>query len=343
LGAFSTALYALSQGFWLLLVGRLLWGLAWSGIWVGGNTIVLDMTSHDTRGKWVGAYQVSFYLGAAGGALLGGFLTDTVGYHRGMMICAGLTLLGAITALMFLPETRGWRNTARQFKPALRGTAPSTADSGGFRTDWVLTRRKEFASATALYSIQRLVLAGVFSATFGLFLLSQLGDQIRVGDRSLGVATLTGMGLGMSTLISAACAPLVGGLSDWVGNRWRVAAGGLIPGMVGFVLLAAAIPLAALVGVPLIAITGGSSQGLSTALIGDLGIVGRQSRQLGVMFTAGDFASAIGPLVAYALVPLIGINSLYLLVAGLLAFLFVIILRTDRKRRATRTGLAEGF
>lgn len=41
IGAISTAVYAATHGFWPLLVGRLLWGLAWSGIWVGGATVIL--------------------------------------------------------------------------------------------------------------------------------------------------------------------------------------------------------------------------------------------------------------------------------------------------------------
>jgi MFS family permease len=343
LGGLSTALYALSQGFWLLLVGRLLWGLAWSGIWVGGNTIVLDISRDDTRGRWVGAYQVSFYLGVAGGAFLGGFLTDALGYHQAMGICASLTFLGATIALIFLPETRGLGRNVRESRaaPSRMGPAPPEASVSSRTAD--PTHKREFASATALYSVHRLVLAGIFSATFGLYLLSQVGDQIQVGSWSLGVATLTGIGLGLSTLISAASAPLVGGLSDRVGNRWRVAAGGLIPGIAGFCFLAAELPLTALVGVPLIAITGGSSQGLSMALIGDLRIIGRQSRQLGVMFTAGDFASAVGPLLAYALVPLVGISKVYLLAAGLLLFVVVVTLRTDRTVRARRAGMVNEF
>jgi MFS family permease len=123
----------------------------------------------------------------------------------------------------------------------------------------------------------------------------------------------------MSTLVSATSSPVIGGISDRIGNRWRVAAGGLVPGVVGFGLLAAGSLMTILIGIPLIAVTGGSNQALSTALIGDLGDVGRQSRRLGVMFTAGDLASAVGPLLAYALLPLIGIGNLYLLTAGLFA------------------------
>jgi len=333
IGAGSTALYAFTQGFWPLMLGRLLWGLAWVGIWIGGNTIVLDIARDDTRGRWVGAYHASFFLGSAGGSLLGGFLTDSLGYHQAMGISAGLTFLGALVALIFLPETRGLREGHTAPRP------PATPTTGGndspVNSD--PTGKSGFASATALYAVHRLAMAGVLSSTFGLFLLERLGDQAQIGGRSMGVATLTGLGLGLSKLIAAMSAPLIGGFSDRVGNRWRVAAAGLVPGVAGFGLLAVGLPLTALVGVSLAAITGGSNQGLSTALIGDLGDVGRQSQRLGVLFTVGDLASAVGPPLAYGLIPLIGVNNLYLLVAGLFVIMFLAILGMDQKRRSIRS------
>jgi MFS family permease len=161
-----------------------------------------------------------------------------------------------------------------------------------------------------------------------------MGDEVHVAGHTIGVATLTGMGLGLSTLIAATSAPVIGGLSDRVGSRWRVAAGGLLPGVAGFSLLAVGLPLTTLVGIPLTAITGGSNQGLSTALIGDLGNIGRQSQRLGVLFTVGDLASAVGPPLAYALIPWVGIGSLYLLVAGLFVSMLLVTLGTDRRRLA---------
>jgi predicted MFS family arabinose efflux permease len=54
IGVLSTAVYAATHGFWPMLVGRLLWGLAWSGIWVGGATVILDVTTAQDRGRWLG-------------------------------------------------------------------------------------------------------------------------------------------------------------------------------------------------------------------------------------------------------------------------------------------------
>jgi len=174
-------------------------------------------------------------------------------------------------------------------------------------------------------------MAGVLQPTLGLFLLELMGRQAQIAGHAVGVATLTGLGLGFATLIAATSAPVMGALSDRVGNRWRVAAGGLVPGVAGFSLLAAGLPLTTLVGVPLTAITGGSNQGLSTALIGELGDIRRQGRRLGVLFTVGDLTSALGPPLAYALMPLIGIRNVYLLTAGLFVFMFFVFLRIARQ------------
>ncbi len=323
IGALSTAIYALTQGFWPLFLGRLLWGLAWSGIWVGGNTMVLDISDDDSRGRWVGVYQFAFFLGSASGSLLGGLLTDWLGYHQAMGVGASLTAAGATVALLFLPETRGLEDgVARSRRDASRPALASHREE-----------RIEFASATALYAANRIAVAGVLMSTLGLFLQAQVGDQVQVAGRELGVATLTGMALGLSTLIAMASAPVIGGLSDRAGNRWRVAAGGLVPGVVGFSLLVASQPWTIVLGVPLAAVTSGSNQSLSTALIGDLGNTGRQGRRLGVLFTAGDLASAVGPLLAYALIPWVGVRNVYWVATGLFSLMVLVALWRSAKRR----------
>jgi MFS family permease len=98
--------------------------------------------------------------------------------------------------------------------------------------------------------------------------------------------------------------------------------------------MALGLPLTILLGIPLIATTSGSNQGLSTALAGDLGNGQKQGRRLGVLFTFGDFASAIGPPLAFALMPLVGIKTLYLSSAGFFAVMLFVTLR-----QAARTAL----
>ncbi len=325
IGACSTAIYGLTQGFWPLLLGRLLWGLAWSGIWIGGNTIVLDIVDDENRGRLIGIYQLSFFLGASAGAMIGGVLTDLLGFHQTMIVGAALTFMGAVIALIFLPETRvSKKHPSHEAGNPQQPLASSSSE------------KVDILSITALFSANRLVMAGILMSTISIFLKNQIGEQIHIASHSFGIATLTGLGLGLSTLIAMVSAPLMGGVSDRVGNRWQVAASGLIPGIVGFGLMALGLPLTILFGIPLIAMTSGSTQGLSTALTGDLGNGKKQSRRLGMLFTFGDFASAIGPLLAYALMPLIGIKSLYISSAGIFVVVFLVSVQRA-KRKSLRT------
>jgi MFS family permease len=314
IGSVSTAIYALSQGFWPLLAGRLLWGLAWTGIWVGGNTIILDISQPSTRGRWVGLYQLFFFMGTFSGAVSGGVLTDWLGYHPAMAIGAMLTLLGAVAALLFLPETRSLPAGLRtqelsSVQASDRGAAP--------------IRRAELVTAITLLGVNRLVIAGMLSSTLGLFFLERLGASIEWAGLAIGVATLTGLGLGMNSLISMLAAPLAGNLSDRQGSRWTVISGGLASGLAGFGLLAWGSPLAFFISMPLIAISGGSNQSLATALVGDLTGHHRRGRWLGLMFTVGDLASAIGPLLAYRIMPWLDLAGVYLLSMGIMAVMLL--------------------
>jgi MFS family permease len=301
IGSLSTAVYAATRGFWPLLVGRLLWGLAWSGIWVGGATVILDVATAQDRGRWTGLYQTWFFLGAALCAFAGGLLTDWLGYGATMWLGAAVTALGGLIALILLPETRSIR-------PGLDG--PSVEESRlRLRGNWSLW------VAVSLQGINRFVTAGVLTATMGLL----VQDRLQSASLTLGVATLTGALMAGRTLLSTVAAPLAGTASDWLGSRWRVAAWGLAIGIISMALVAWGTPTAILTGISLGAVAGGSVQALVTALTGDLVSQAQRGRAIGLLHTAGDLGSAIGPPAAYLLIPWIELRGVYLLSAGLFA------------------------
>ena len=298
IGAISTAVYAATHGFWPLLVGRLLWGLAWSGIWVGGATIILDVTTGQDRGRWTGMYQTWFFLGAALSTFAGGLLTDWVGYSATMWFGTAATALGGVIALILLPETRDVR---QQDDPPIEENVPR------------LRSNRDLLVAASLQGINRFVTAGVLAATMGLLAQKWLASA----SLTLGVATLTGALMAGRTLLSMASAPLAGTASDWLGSRWGVAACGLAVGAIGMALVAWGGPVAILAGILLAAIAGGSVQALVTALTGDVVSQAQRGRAIGLLHTAGDLGSAIGPPAAYALIPWVGLGGAYLLCTGL--------------------------
>jgi MFS family permease len=320
-GAFSTAIYGLSRGFWPLLAGRVVWGLAWAGIWIGGNTIVAEISHKDERGRWVGLYQGFFFLGASGGPIVGGLLTDRIGYHGAMGVAAGLTLIGALIALTSLPE--------------VKRTEPVAADRVDGLSRPILSLGPAAVAAFAVHGVNRLVVSGVLNSTLGLLLREEVGAQVRVAGRSIGVATLTGSGLGLSALMAMVSASVLGAVSDRAVSRWNVVAGGLVPGIAGFVLLTLGGPWSIVAGILLTALASGSNQSLSTTLIGDLSRPGEQSRRLGILFTVGDLASAVGPPLAYVLIPPLGIRGGYVLSASLLGTMFIVAMWLGRRASET--------
>lgn len=297
IGALSTAIYAATFGFWPLLAGRLLWGLAWSGIWVGGATIILDVTNDNDRGRWTGLYQTWFFLGTAIGAFFGGWLTDLVGYTNTMWIGAGITTLGGIAALIGLPETRSSKKV----------------DISNINTEYQNKWRPsgELLGVVSLNGINRFISAGVLAATLALM----VEGHLTANNIVLGVATVTGVLLGLRTILSMFAAPFAGSLSDRFHNRWGVTIAGLLLGAIGMVLLVRGEIIIILIGICFSALAGGSVQALVTTRTGDLVDLSQRGKAIGLLHTAGDLGSALGPVIAYALLRWISLGELYLLCA----------------------------
>ena len=102
--------------------------------------------------------------------------------------------------------------------------------------------------------------------------------------------------------------------------------------MAGFGLLALGLPAAIFLALPLVSISSGSNQGLSTALVGDWAKDGQHGRFLGILFTVGDLGSAIGPPLAYALLPIWGIQGVYWLCVTLLGLMLLAALWGSRQQ-----------
>lgn len=300
IGAVSTFLYATNAGFWPLLIGRLLWGLAWSGIWVGGATIILDVTNDQDRGRWSGMYQTWFFLGAGLGAAIGGTLTDWIGYQSTMLIAAIVTAIGGVVAWCLLPETRG-----EQLE---------SSESQSFKYAWKWYSDARIWVAIVLQWMNRFVFAGVLAATMALL----VSDFLKLNNLLLGVGTVTGLLMAGRTLFSTLAAPIAGTLSDRVGDRWLVMLATTLLGVVGMLLLSGDRVVGLTLGVLIGSAASGGLQTITTALMGDRAGREKRGQAIGILHTGGDLGSALGPITAYLLLPMIGLAAIYWLCAGLL-------------------------
>ena len=296
LGAVSTACCAAAYQFWLLFVGRALWGVAWSLIWIGGGVILLNLADASERGRWTGWYQTWFFLGIGTGSFVGGMLTDLVGYHPTLWIISVTQAVSIVVVALFLPAIP-------QRKP-VKGAHSSLKTLTTFFT-------YNFGVAILLQGINRFCIPGMLAATLGLLVKERLISPQFV----LGAATVTGLLIAGRTVLSMAVAPLAGHLSDRLKSRWSVLSFAFLIGIGAMLLLTFQIAILIIVGFLCSAVITSSVQSLTITLTGDLVADEHRGKAISVLHTMGDLGSALGPPCAYTLLVYIGLSGVYLLCA----------------------------
>lgn len=307
LGALTTLLYTI-PGFWPMLVGRVLWGVAWAGIWLGGNTAVLDMSSDANRGRLVGQFQMWMFIGLGGSALLGGLLTDWLGYPATFVVFVGAGLVAALAWGLFLPETRPASLPAGALALSPLGIPP-------------LPRPRRVApllTAVMLLGLNWLIFMGMLGAMLALLLRERVGDHVTLLGVLIPLATFTGALSAANQVLSLLASPAAGWLSDRSGDRWGLMVFALALGVASLVMVAEGVGAVAVVGLLLTAIATSVIQTQAVTLAGDYGEANHRGRVLGLLNTAGDVGSAAGPVLAFALLPLIALRGVCLLAAAAL-------------------------
>jgi MFS family permease len=315
IGSLSTAMYAINQGPILLLFGRVLWGAAWAGIWIGGNTVALDIADETNRGRMSGYFQMWFFAGIGISAFLGGTFTGTFGYRSGLWLSTAITGLGAILWLLLLPETR-----------------PDRATNGPSSTPDLIVSRLVLTTAIPVFGV-RLVFAGVIASTTVIWLRGFLSQNVTVLGFVLPIVTVTGAFAAIRSITSVLGAPLAGQISDRIGRRWPVITASLGLGGLGIWLMGGHAFLPALLGAMIAAVSSSGVQAMAQSITGDRVSHAKHSRGLGVIYSFGDLGSAIGPALALGLLPSLAISGVYQLAAVFLAVLTLFSLLQTRHER----------
>ena len=333
LGILSTLSYSLVHGFWLLLVARVLWGISWSLINVGGYTMILDWSGPEDRGRMAGLYQVAFMLGLTISPILGGSLTDALGFQAAVRVCAAVSAFGLLVALLGLPETssRGqggvwgpgavWhRRQITQWLEAMQGV------------------NRSLLATSYVYLVVLFVNSGILMSTISLYIEQRWGGTLSIGDRAIGVASLGGLLLAMRSALGIVGGPAAGALSDRIGDRWPVVRAGLVFTSLGFLVLVFLQSVGAIpIGVALVSVSAGGLVAALVALVGDLAEGQRQGLAVGGLATAGDIGSAMGPPLAYGLAVVIGLRGVYLLCVFVLVSALLITIRQRSSSSAAMT------
>lgn len=319
-GGGTTIAYGVMHGVWAFFFARLLWGTSWSFIRIEGLSTALDIATDATRGWYMGLFQAISRLGSAVAMLVGGILTDVIGFRRTFFLFGIVTCLTALLASIEM-WGRGISDTARLSRSE-PDPAPATANVPCAPPAATLAPNRgilwhPMVVCTGTFSTL-LVIGGLVPATLGYMLRVRFGDTPTMGVLTIGVASLTGILLSSRGFLDLGCAPITGYFADrWGRHRIIFAAmpiGALLVASLG---LQPSLPIVTVVTV-LIFLVGIALNVAFNAVAGDIAPPDKRSMFLSLFVTFQDLGAAIGPLFGYWIAPRLGFVWLYVSGAGIL-------------------------
>ena len=330
LGAFSTLFYILARGFWLLLLGRLLWGIAWSILYIGLYCLLLDHTDRQDWGWGSGSIQTFYFIGLAVTPVLGGFLSDRLGFTRAMLVCMIIQAAGFVFAFLFLPHRQAVPAKVQE-KQKSKFSFRSIRISGiSIPRGW-FAKNRAILTANYLYLLTLFIGDGFILSTVTLFLKQRYGASITLGWILLPVVTASGILLALRSVISALAAPLTGRWSDKSGRYWTISAWATFATILGCLLLAVRAGWGLILGgIGLVSFGGGALMTLLPVIVKKASGDEHSGLAIGVLTTSGDIGCALAPLISYALLGVLSFEQLYLVSAVLMASGFIWIVCNNR-------------
>jgi MFS family permease len=304
LSVLTTASYGISE-FWVFLLMRCIWGFAWTFLRLGAYFLIVNISTNENRGQFMGIYNGLFRLGSLVGMLVGGIAADLYGIQSVSYIFAAMTLLAVILAFRYVSAASASMNP----KQPVTGASVPLWKNG--KILWMLITGLGVA----------MVYQGMFTSTLSHIIDSNYNPAMLWGF-AVGAASLAGILQALRWGWEPWLAPWFGKLSDRFGRSpmliFALAAAALL-----FALINADLPiwpwLVVIIGVQLTATV------LTTVMDAVAGDVAAQSSGKASVMTLysvlTDLGAALGPALAYFISFYFGIGNLYWGAASLLILL----------------------
>lgn len=292
---------------WAVL--RVLWGLAWSLLKLGGLFTVMEASGEHDRGYFIGLYTGTYRLGNLAGMLGGGLMADMAGLRPTLFAGAAVAALALPMAVFLLRRTPPVQKNAQDSPDEQNGKKNLAALFSG-ELVWVLF--------TCLFVT--LIIEGFFMSTLSALLEHHFGAGVSFFGFALGCATLAGLMQSLRWSWDPALSPLVGHISDGPVGRTRMFAAGCFLAALLFALTTLNLPLLPwlliIVGIELCCT---AMTTLSDALATDVASRSRAVFVITAYTLAIDLGAALGPLGGYTVLSLWGMGAAYLAAALLLS------------------------
>lgn len=290
----STYSYGVVKGFWLLLAMRILWGIAWSFLRLGGYLTVTSCSEPKSRGQLIGLYNGLWGLGALFGMLIGGIFTGIVGITA---ITTGFAILGICSipfVIRYVPNT-------------ISDSQTDNSESGA-----EVQNRKRLFAILLNGLIISFVVYGIFTSTLSKLIEDQFGEHIVLLSYTVGAVAVAGVLQSLRTGMDPFLAPFIGKWSDIKFGRMPLLMTALLGGSICLFLIPLNLPFTVFVLlifvfqiISTVLIT--TSDALAVDLSNDYASVKTMTHYTLVI----DLGSALGPLISYFIIDFIGLRWLY--------------------------------
>jgi MFS family permease len=282
--------FAMLSGFLLLLLTRIIWGIAWALLSQAGQLTVVEATQQNSgnAGHLTGTFHSYMRTGSLIGMVCGGFLIEGLGRMWIGVSFAGIALL--MLPLIF----RLMKGAQVTVTPPLQNASanplaslPSSQFIPIFLTGFIVT----------------FIINGMFTSTISYWVAQQeISSLVLVGG--LGAAALAGLLVSLRWLWDPLIAPWVGAHTDRTGHRlqWLIATS-FICGFC-FFLLPATLPIYAWIAnllLLLVAITILFTLQEAWFIEKTATHAAHRHKLISAYSVWSDFGSALGPIVAYLL------------------------------------------
>ncbi|MEK3888099.1 MFS transporter [Bacillus sp. FSL K6-3431] len=318
LAIISTYSYGTLKGFWLLLAMRILWGIAWSFLRLGGYLTVISCSDRQTRGHFIGLYNGLWGLGTLFGMLIGGIFTEIVGIPTITTVFAILGICSIPFVIRYVP------NTVSDAGIEKREDHPSS-----------LVNRKKLLPVLLNGLLVAFVVYGIFTSTLSKVIEHQIGENLVFLSFTVGAVAVAGILQAFRMGLDPFLAPLVGKWSDQKFGRIPLLMFALLLGTICLFIIPLNIPFIVFILVILVfqlvatlLIT--TSDSMAADLSGDISSV--KTMTYYTLFV--DLGSALGPLIGYLVIDFIGLQWLFWATGILMFFLLVFWYKGPQQQRA---------
>nr|WP_276322259.1 MFS transporter [Cohnella luojiensis] len=301
----TTVLYGWAQGFVFWLILRCIWGLAWSIIRLGAYLMIIESSTNENRGHFMGTFTGLSKIGTLVGMLTGGFFVEWFGIRD-------VTFVFGVLAFMVLPVVFQIPNSRNR-----------TGSERSKVTRSFLIKQPMLTWILLTVFLVMLCLDGMITATLS-HLIDVRQSNLSLYGAIIGAAAMAGILQASRLAIGVFLSPWVGKKSDGKWGRRPVLIIALLLASVFVSIVQFDLPLAVwLFNLLAILLTSSILFVVMDAFTSDIVADKAKAATITLYLIVSDIGAAFGPVLGYLSERSLGLSTTYWISAAVLFLLSV--------------------